>query len=265
MAGEIVFPNVSGRTLYAVFINAVGQFWNTSGTPAFEAFTVGNIANYGTTITEQSTTGIYLGTAPAMPVGAIRVIVRERAGASPAVGDANIGGGEFWWTGTALVAMSANWNALVIDSAGAVSADVTKWKGTTAATVDTAGYPKVTVKSGTGTGEMSLSAGVADANVAQISGDSTAADRLEAMMDGIVTGNVNDASATTTGFIGNSGLSSTNDFYNNLVLQITSGTLAGVSRKITDYVGATRAFVFTEAFPSAPANSVTFNILGKID
>lgn len=38
-------------------------------------------------------------------------------------------------------------------------ADVTQWNGTNVATPDTAGYPKVTLKSGTGTGEVSLSSG----------------------------------------------------------------------------------------------------------
>lgn len=42
----------------------------------------------------------------------------------------------------------------------ATGIDVTKWSGTNVAAVDTAGYPKVTIKSGTGTGELSLSAGL---------------------------------------------------------------------------------------------------------
>lgn len=37
---------------------------------------------------------------------------------------------------------------------------VTHWNNTAVAAVDTAGYPKVTVKSGTGTGEVSLSSGL---------------------------------------------------------------------------------------------------------
>ena len=37
---------------------------------------------------------------------------------------------------------------------------VTHWSNTAVAAVDTAGYPKVTVKSGTGTGEVSLSSGL---------------------------------------------------------------------------------------------------------
>lgn len=38
-------------------------------------------------------------------------------------------------------------------------ADVTKWNGSAVASPDTAGHPKVTIKSGTGTGEISLSSG----------------------------------------------------------------------------------------------------------
>lgn len=45
-----------------------------------------------------------------------------------------------------------------------------QWTGTNVATPDTAGYPKVTVKSGTGTGEINLSSGRADANTTYIAG-----------------------------------------------------------------------------------------------
>lgn len=51
-----------------------------------------------------------------------------------------------------------------------VSANVTQWAGTNVATPDTAGYPKVTGKSGTGTGEFNLSSGVIDANVTKFGG-----------------------------------------------------------------------------------------------
>lgn len=39
------------------------------------------------------------------------------------------------------------------------SVNATYWNGTAVASPDTAGYPKVTIKSGTGTGELSLSSG----------------------------------------------------------------------------------------------------------
>lgn len=41
-----------------------------------------------------------------------------------------------------------------------IRVSVTHWTGTAVASPDTAGYPKVTVKSGTGTGEVSLSSGL---------------------------------------------------------------------------------------------------------
>lgn len=52
----------------------------------------------------------------------------------------------------------------------AFPSDVTKWNGTAVATPDTAGYPKITIKSGTGAGELSLSSGVAKSNLSQILG-----------------------------------------------------------------------------------------------
>lgn len=42
---------------------------------------------------------------------------------------------------------------------GDIKIDVQSWAGTAVASPDTAGYPKVTIKSGTGTGEISLSSG----------------------------------------------------------------------------------------------------------
>lgn len=67
------------------------------------------------------------------------------------------------------VVPAAVYNSLIAGSA-VLTADVTKWNGTAIATPDTAGYPKVTVKSGTGTGEISLTSGVAAVNTTQIAG-----------------------------------------------------------------------------------------------
>lgn len=43
---------------------------------------------------------------------------------------------------------------LTVDTSGVGDANPTKWNGTAVATPDTAGYPKVTIKSGTGIGEI---------------------------------------------------------------------------------------------------------------
>ena len=133
-------------------------------------------------------------------------------------------------------------------ASGIASANVKQWNDTNVPTPDTAGYPKTTIKSGTGTGELLLSSGLVSVN-----------DPV------VISGSVNDAGATTTDFDGDGGLSSTDDFYNGSVLVFTGGTLKGIARKITDYVGSSRNLQFTSPFPTAPANSDTFLILGRID
>lgn len=54
-------------------------------------------------------------------------------------------------------------------------ANVTQWSSTNVASPDTAGYPKVTLKGGTGAGELSLSSGVAQADIAKCGGSTVAA------------------------------------------------------------------------------------------
>ena len=58
----------------------------------------------------------------------------------------------------AMVVPAAIYDSLV-GGTDTLPADVTQWNGTNVATPDTAGHPKVTIKSGTGTGEISLSSG----------------------------------------------------------------------------------------------------------
>lgn len=100
-----------------------------------------------------------------------------------------------------------------------------------------------------------------EANVTQISGDSTAADNLEASLLGLTASTVNDGSATTTSFV--TALSeATDDHYNGAFLLFTSGALIGQSRKISDYNGTTKA-VTVSAFTEAPANTDSFVILGR--
>ncbi len=56
--------------------------------------------------------------------------------------------------------LAANVYDSLIGGGDLLDVSVTQWTGTAVAAVDTAGYPKVTVKSGTGTGEVSLSSGL---------------------------------------------------------------------------------------------------------
>jgi len=70
-----------------------------------------------------------------------------------------------------------------------IKTSVTHWTGTAVASPDTAGYPKVTLKSGSGIGEVSLAAGVVTASV---TGD------LSATMKASVNTEVLDVLATDT-------------------------------------------------------------------
>lgn len=53
-------------------------------------------------------------------------------------------------------------------ASGRPEVNATHWSGTILATADTAGYPKVTIKNGTGAGELSFTSGVVVANMTQI-------------------------------------------------------------------------------------------------
>lgn len=57
------------------------------------------------------------------------------------------------------VVLAANVYDSIIGGGDLLDVSVTQWTGTAVASPDTAGYPKVTIKSGTGTGELSLSSG----------------------------------------------------------------------------------------------------------
>lgn len=81
---------------------------------------------------------------------------------------------------------------------------------------------------------------------------------------GVTTGAVNDASATTTSFVSNLSSSVTDNFALNAIV-FTSGALTGLVRKISAYNGTTKAITLSAALPSAPANGVTFMILGRIE
>jgi len=72
---------------------------------------------------------------------------------------------------------------------------------------------------------------------------------------------VNDGAPNAADFITSSAVA-INDWYNQNMLLFTSGALAGLSRYIDDYDGATKRIYLSEAFPQAPANTDDFVIVG---
>ncbi len=116
-----------------------------------------------------------------------------------------------------------------------------------------------------GQGASLATDGLPNVNVAQINNNAAAAVALAYLYKaGFDMGSVNDAGATTTVWIGDSGLSAIDDFYNGAQLVFVSGALAGVMERVSDYVGATRTFTMDHAFPASPANADQFVILGKV-
>lgn len=127
-------------------------------------------------------------------------------------------------------------------SGGRANADVVYWNAAAVATPDTAGYPKITIKSGTGTGELSLNSGVVDA-AANVTHSGTA--------------QAGSASSITL----EAGASATADTYNRQLVQIVSGTGAGQVRNIADYNGTSKVADITPNWGTNPDNTSVYRVL----
>jgi len=93
MANEIQIsrPDLTGQTLYAIRRNSAGQPWNGS---AFVNYTTADLASYAIALTEQGTaSGYFVGNAPVPGVPG-SVVVKVRAGGSPAESDVQAGTGD---------------------------------------------------------------------------------------------------------------------------------------------------------------------------
>lgn len=119
MAGEIQLAyGVSGRTLYALVRNSVGEVWQTT-TNTFVAYATADLANYDIPLAEQgAASGYYAGDFPAaIAAGVYAVAVMDRAGVTPAETDEVVGSGSLDWTGAVVSSLSglpAAWGASVV-------------------------------------------------------------------------------------------------------------------------------------------------------
>jgi len=110
----------------------------------------------------------------------------------------------------------------------------------------------------TGTDGVVL-AGTPDVNVAQISGDSTAADNLGESATAIVVGAAITGTLSTTQMTTNL-TETTDDHYIGRTIIWTTGVLANQATDITDYDGTSKMLTFT-ATTEAPSNTDTFVIV----
>jgi hypothetical protein len=168
--------------------------------------------------------------------------------------------------GTAVLSVNATqWGGTAVGSA-LVRGNVIQWSGTNVTAPDTAGSPKVTLTSGTGTGQISLSSGAVllqatqtgvtiptvttvtnqvTANVTGISGDATAADNLEAALDG--TGGVTITAAITGNITGN-----------------LSGSVGSVTGAVGSVTGAVGSVTGAVGSVTGAVGSVTGNVGGNV-
>ncbi|BDI29387.1 hypothetical protein CCAX7_14380 [Capsulimonas corticalis] len=100
-AGEIKTTDPSGKTVYSVILNQAGLAWNGS---TFATVANANWSTYPVLLSEQGTTGIYVGSFPGAITtpGRYSELIYERAGGSAAVGDTLIAQGTLDWDGAAL-------------------------------------------------------------------------------------------------------------------------------------------------------------------
>lgn len=174
------------------------------------------------------------------------------------------------WNGTAVATPTV---------AGVPEVDVTHWRGTAVPAEHTAGYPVVTVKDGTGTGELDTASGGVIVATDGITSGSLASTAIAEIADGVwdeaagghitigTFGQVHQPirsstaqGGTATGITLDSGASAVNDFYNDALIQITSGLGVGQSRFITDYDGTTKV-ASVDTWATNPDSSSQFVIL----
>ncbi len=109
MSNEIQAPGPgTGRTLYSVIRNRIGQIWNTSGgTGAFEAYNNSVYSDYAISLTEQGGNNYYVGNFPtAIIPGLYNISAHQQLGGSPAQTDPRVATGTEQWNGTVLLPLS---------------------------------------------------------------------------------------------------------------------------------------------------------------
>jgi hypothetical protein len=160
-------------------------------------------------------------------------------------------------------------------ASGRPEVNTTHWRGTAAPAEDTAGYPKVTIKDGTGVGEIDTNAGaiVTVTNLTNAPSDSSGVTTLlsrlsaarAAMLDALSlrTGTAQAGAAGTITL--DSGASATNDLYKGQWVAITSGTGAGQVRLISGYVGSTKVASVHGNWATNPDNTSVFYLLSAAD
>ena len=103
--------------------------------------------------------------------------------------------------------------------------------------------------------------GFIDVDVKAISTDTTAADTLETMLDGMTTGAVETSGSNSSTQVQTDLAETTDNHYDVMTILFTSGAEAGQSRLITGYTGSSGTVSWNAALTGTPADGSTFIIL----
>jgi hypothetical protein len=151
----------------------------------------------------------------------------------------------------ALATIDSNVDAILVDTSTSIPADIAALD----VVVDRVEADTQDIQSRL---PAALVSGKMDSDVTAISGDTVAADRLEAAMDSVVTGTAQTGTLSTTQMT--TDLSeTTDDHYIGRLITFKTGALAGQQTDITDYTGTSGLLTFT-ALTEAPGNGDTFVI-----
>jgi hypothetical protein len=108
-----------------------------------------------------------------------------------------------------------------------------------------------------------------DANAVAVSGVAATADRLEAWMNGFLTGTVEEGGGPTTTVFQTDAGEATDNHFNNSIIVFTGGALLGQARRISDYTAATGTMTVEPALTEAPSAGDTWivfpMVIGGID
>jgi hypothetical protein len=168
---------------------------------------------------------------------------------------ASVGKTYVWATVTGCIVIGAVVDCVAYDPTSTVNL------GLTALPNVASGSAGAIITSGTGTAQLSVTSGRANADLIYLNNSSAAAANLEKAATTIVRGTC--TSGSTTSSIVSSDLSNTvsNDHYKDRWLIFVTGGLAGQGKQITAYTASTRTCTTGTFVGSAPATSDTFVIV----
>lgn len=135
MAGLIEAFSDSGFNLYTMIRNVAGQTWNTS-IVAFQNWNPANWTDYAVAMTEDTSSGFYSVAVPAaITAQRLTILIYNRAGGTPAVGDQSFGNSTGIWDGSTWESGWSTTARTLTTLAGVGGVDVQKINGVAAAAV----------------------------------------------------------------------------------------------------------------------------------